>query len=62
MVNFYGKPKAQTKFRGKTVGDLIRAKDKLEEIRESVGLTEEEEEALKIAEQCIVKVAEQLKM
>ena len=34
----------------------------LDEIRESVGLTEEEEAALEIAGQCIIKVAEQLKM
>ena len=62
MVNFYGKQKAETKFRGKTVGDLARAKDKLDEIRESVALTEEEEAALETAGQCIIKVAEQLKM
>lgn len=62
MVNFYGRQKAETKFRGKSVGDLIRAKDTLDQLREELALTQEEDEALEIAGQCIIKVAETLKM
>jgi len=62
MVRFYGDQKKETKFRGHTVGDLAKAMETLGELLDSVAMTDEETEAVKIATQCILKVAEQLGM
>lgn len=62
MVNFHVDRKKETKFRGHTVSDLAKAMETLGELVDSVAMTDEETDAVKIATQCILKVAEQLGM